>query len=115
MGYYTGFDITMEPEQTEEMFNKILNDLIELSDYPKDSWDWRPPTPPMSHICIYASWYDWDTNLIELSKRYPDIRFTVYGDGDSSDDRWKAWFQNGKSYQEHAEIIYPVYDESKMK
>ena len=54
----------------------------------------------------------WDTfeeDFIDLSKKYPDLVFCVFGDGDASDDKWEAWFHNGE-----AETCYMIIPNPKM-
>ncbi|OGM08869.1 hypothetical protein A2Z67_02570 [Candidatus Woesebacteria bacterium RBG_13_36_22] len=114
MSYYTGYNISFNPEPTIEEFNQILKDLTELSGYSEGTFDSRPPTPPASFISLYTSWYDYEENMIAVSKKHPNILMEVNGAGENNDDLWTAWFKNGKYYRTDAEIIYPVYDESKM-
>ena len=39
-----------------------------------------------------AKWYDWESDMSLLSKRFPDVLFCLHGDGEDSDDKWDAYF-----------------------
>lgn len=44
-----------------------------------------------------ANWYDWDSDMRELSKEFPDILFMLHCDGMSLDDTWDAGFCDERS------------------
>lgn len=60
-------------------------------------------------------WYDWKSNMTEVSKRIPGVLFVLSGKGAESEDLWKAYFKNGKSFVATAKITYEDYDESKLR
>lgn len=62
-----------------------------------------------------CKWYNSTQELEEFSKKHPEALFQMDGIGEEDDDIWSLWCRNGKSYQEKAVIIYPVYDETKLK
>ena len=65
----------------------------------------------------YAKWYDWEGDMIDISKMFPGVLFTLYGNGDDMEDYWIAYAKDGKSYSERAEfrVIYPEFDPSKLR
>lgn len=52
-------------------------------------------------------WYENEEDMLEISALYPDIGFTLYGEGENSDDKWVKYFREGKSYYAEAVITYP--------
>lgn len=55
-------------------------------------------------------WYDWQKDCEELSKDYPNLLFSLEGEGEDNDDIWKAWFRNGKSVVVRAKIVFEEPD-----
>lgn len=51
-----------------------------------------------------ANWYDWDSDMRELSKEFQDILFTLHCDGMSLDDTWDAGFCDERSDVQYAYI-----------
>lgn len=50
--------------------------------------------------------------MIEISKKFPTIHFTLEGHGESWDDIWRAYFFNGKGEEVQARIEFkpPFWD-----
>lgn len=51
-------------------------------------------------------WYEYDSDMIELSKRFPDLLFELYGDGEDSDDFWKSYYRDGNAQFSKGRIVY---------
>ena len=62
--------------------------------------------------CI--KWYTYDEDLCHLSSCEPDYVFVVEGDGEESDDTWRAVFHNGKSIQVTQQSYFPAINLSKI-
>ena len=60
-------------------------------------------------------WHDHDGDMILFSEKYPNLLFTVYGEGETSDDMWCTYYQNGKSQEVRAKITYEPFDPAKLK
>jgi hypothetical protein len=101
MGYQTDFEVTFDADKATTQ--QVFVDLTIISGYVFDNF-----------YLYNAKWYEHDRDMRELSKKYPDILFTVYGRGEESDDMWYAYYQNGKSQHCPAEIVFPEYDPEKM-
>lgn len=43
-----------------------------------------------------AKWYDWEEDMLLLSKRFPEIMFTLGGIGEEFGDIWEAYFYDGR-------------------
>lgn len=102
MGYYTNFCFTLE-EGPKEQYEKMLKDIDGIIGNDETS----------SLESVNAKWYDYDKDIKQLSERYPDIAFRVYGDGEESDDLWQEYWRAGKCFRE--QVQFATYDEIKDK
>lgn len=110
MGYYTHYtlEILKDPNNQEEKFYKEFEKLAgEIAlDFKKD-------------LCVKAKWYNWEDDMITLSKKFPKMLFILNGDGEERLNMWVAHFCNGKcNYREmspHWEEFNPeeFYNSSK--
>ena len=56
-------------------------------------------------------WYDHEADMEKLSALYPDLYFTLEGDGEEFDDFWRKLFHNGQCLGcVDGEICYPDFD-----
>jgi hypothetical protein len=99
MGYRTWYKLNIKPEPSQELLNELLDDLT--IDEIVDGFE--------------SKWYTYDSDMIELSVKYPDYVFTLSGEGDSSDDIWRAFYKSGKSYHWRLDYNIPEFDESKLE
>lgn len=60
-------------------------------------------------------WYDHDDEMKQISKKYPDLVFTLVGVGEESGDMWCKYYQAGKCQHEPARIEYGKFDPAKLK
>lgn len=89
MGYYTLYSITLE-EGPEEQYAEMLKDIDAIM----GSCDMS------RNESIFAKWYDYNRDMEELSRKYPDITVRLNGDGEDSDDLWQTFWHNGRSFTE---------------
>ena len=61
-----------------------------------------------------AKWYQWDQDMAKLSLAYPDVIFELLGDGEETDDVWKALIYRGKIEQVTQETFFPAMNMSKL-
>jgi hypothetical protein len=104
MGYCTTFTIFIEDgEPTQDDLRRITEklDTYDCFDFWGDEW-----------LGSDIKWYDYLDNMCELSKKFPQFRFYVHGDGDESDDLWEDHWQNGMYQHCYAEI--PPFDPKQM-
>ena len=62
-----------------------------------------------------GKWYEHEAELINHSKRYPHILFTLAGDGQEQGDTWKKYFLNGCVQVERATVTIAPFDPAKLK
>jgi len=67
---------------------------------------------PFSQSC---SWHSWEEDMRKFSKKYPEVLFTLYAEGEGQEDIWVAYFRNGLMHDGMAEIRLPDFDETKLK
>ena len=97
MGYYTYFKLHTDGESPDP--DKLANDFLSITGYSIDALEGDT-----------IKWYDYDTNMLDLSKLYPSTIFHLWGDGEDSDDNWHAVYCNGEYRKVEAEITYPKID-----
>ena len=97
MGYYTDFSLSVLNDREcdltiliNEINSKHKYDLIYEDGYAR---------------CV--KWYDWEEDLMELSKKYPDMLIEITGDGEDSGDFWEARFKGGT--EEYHDMRMPPF------
>lgn len=93
MGYLTTFSFNLI-NGPEEQYDKLLKDIEEITGI-KDVSEYES---------LDAKWYDADKDLKQLSKKYPDITFSVWGDGEDSEDVWQQFWHAGEVFSEGLEF-----------
>ena len=121
MGYYTYYSLTghsndrdVAERVRDALFGRGLigyvfeDDPIFFAEYKTDEeiFYFSP--------CDAAKWYDCEEDMLLLSRQFPDVRFTVSGEGEENRDIWEEHFLNGKCQYCPAEIVIPEYDPAKL-
>ena len=102
MGYYTTFSLALE-EGPREQYQRMLEDIDAImGDNGMSSFE-----------SINVKWYSYDTDIRELSLRYPDITFRVNGDGEDPYDLWQEFWRAGNRFRE--QVHFARYEEIKDK
>ena len=55
-------------------------------------------------------WYSCEEDMIQLSKLFPEIVFTIEGWGEDREDIWREYFFNGKCQYAPAQIKFAPFD-----
>lgn len=100
-------------------------DLVQLNLFEAKKIEWSPEieeaykTHPGHDYAVnengdtidQVKWYDHGSDLIEHSKKYPNLVFQLYGEGEESGDIWCDYYHNGKCTH-HAAMkwIPPEFD-----
>lgn len=105
MGYHSNFTIETRTSCSAETMRRVcqrINETIGMSitpfsyfelddnirDEEEDYWEveaWE------------MKWYDWEEDMYNISKEFPDIEFGVEKIGEDRDDWYYGLFKNGKS------------------
>lgn len=102
MGYYTDFNLTNDSFIDGE---GIAEALSEISGYP-----WT------SRLEMYGvKWRNHEKDMRALSKKFPDVLFTLEGEGEESGDIWKQYHKNGLCQHAKAEIVFSPFDAAELK
>lgn len=102
MGYLTTYDLTVyTPEDDgrlqeycgDENFKSIVASILDFT--------------PFYDCC---KWYDHESDMKIISKKFPNHVFKLHGEGEESGDIWDKWFMNGKMQICIAKIIIPDFN-----
>lgn len=110
MGYYTDYDLNISPHGRDVIPEDEIAELereIALIDV------FESGNATDGYYCN-AKWYDHDDDMMRLSGRFPDILFSLHGDGENQEDMWETYYLNGRMQYCGAEITYPPFDESRL-
>lgn len=111
MGYSTRYSLEVDPKFNEEFENFCESSDLECKPYEKPNF-WSALINGEMDAC---KWYDHEQHMVELSKKFPEILFTLTGVGEEGGDLWKKYFKGGKMQVALAKIVYDEFDESKLK
>ena len=62
-----------------------------------------------------CKWYSHKNDMLILSNKFRDVLFELSGEGEESGDVWKEYYKNGLMQRCEAALVYPEFNESKMK
>ena len=61
-----------------------------------------------------CKWYEHTKDMIKLSKLFPDILFTLHGEGEEAGDMWYKYYLNGKVQIAEAKTTFDEFDPEKL-
>lgn len=105
MGMQTDYNLKLSKSHSK--FNE--DELGILTDY-EGWWEYNGN----NSYRMTGKWYDHDVHMIEISKKYPSIVFTLSCLGEEG-DKWVIYYKKGKS--QRADIVETIeeYDPRKLK
>ena len=106
MGYYTRY--SLQVSQLTDELDKFLEN--HEHDYGENFY-----SDLMTGNVDTIKWYDHDKDMIALSLKFPDIVFTLKGEGEESGDIWLKYYKNGKMQEARAMITFEKFDPSKLR
>ena len=113
MGYYTSHSLEVLDRELKSVPNlvrdPVIDDLRNTCEGAKYSID-GAGDPNDS-----TKWYEHAWDMCQFSKRHPDLIFMLWGNGEESGDTWRAYYSNGREHHCQGEIVYPVFDWSKLE
>jgi len=112
VGYYTSYNLEIEPKGS-----KKLNGVIAWLEKNSET------TTGYNLMSFYKNdgsadsckWYGHEEDMKELSTRFPDFLFTLSGEGEESGDIWTKYFLGGKMQVAKAVIVVPEFDPKLLK
>lgn len=105
MNYVTRYDLRVsydagvDPETTAEVIVEYLGSNPTLNGV-----GLIPDTLPYELAHCVGHWYDYETDIKLLARRFPGCTFTLHGKGEEADDEWETEFK-GNSLRYHAVTI----------
>ena len=129
MGYYTYFtlgihknkhdvncpDVNVDFEIERKIAVELAKIIYEIGDNPREQ-NVKYLAAVEEHG-IYEvlndsmKWYEHEGDMCKLSAMFPDLYFTLEGDGEEFDDFWRKLFYNGQCIGRiDGEIYYPDFD-----
>ena len=61
-----------------------------------------------------GSWREYDAGMKTVSSKFPNVLFTLTGEGEEGGDLWRSYFLDGKMQEVQAEITYAPFDKEKL-
>lgn len=101
MGYYTDYEIEVDNYRQEDEINALLH---EQTGYALE----------IGRTYYGIKWYDCEADMKIVSKAFPNVLFTVHGDGGDGGDLWRMYVRDGKVQRTCAELRYEEFDERKL-
>lgn len=94
MGYYTRHRLEISPE------TPAVWEEIQKHDYMSHALG------PDGNSGERCKWYEHEEQMAELSKKFPEVLFTLHGEGEDAMDLWIHYFKNGKIQRRKAKITF---------
>ncbi len=112
MGYYTTYDLTLrDPKDMTVIEDSHIIEKVVAMLKEKDIIGYALS----EDLSCYdsAKWYDYEQDMLGISREVPDVLFCLWGCGEDAGDLWTQYFLNGKSQYCRAEI--PPFDPAKLE
>lgn len=129
MGYYTYYTLGVHKKKHNVNYPEVTVDFeiekkvaVELAKIIYEIDD-KPNEQDIKYLAeveergIYTvlndslKWYEHEDDMCKLSAMFPDLYFTLEGDGEEFDDFWRKLFHNGQCIGSvDGEIYYPEFD-----
>ncbi len=78
-----------------------LQSIADLMRYESPSEEWK--------------WGSWKVDMHTISRLFPQVLFTIDGEGEEAGDLWRAYVHNGMMQFEKAVITYGEFDTTKLQ
>jgi hypothetical protein len=117
MSYTTYYHLSWESKATPPADKKLLDVCIAEymerpgeEDFHSNIW-WALETDGTARD--WCKWYNHTDEMLAMSKAFPDVLFTLSGEGEENGDLWKKYYLNGQYQEDKAEIVYKGLDTTK--
>jgi hypothetical protein len=102
MGYYTKYELEHEPKSLGHS-PSIEKEMETLGSGEYDPFE------------DTVKWYEHEEDMKKLSLQFPDVLFTLSGEGEEAGDVWKKYFKNGKVQVAKAVLTIDAFDPKKLR
>ena len=112
MGYYTYYSLQHDCTDAEK-FERIVAEMekMKLFDY---CGLYADVDMKLFYSNDIAKWYDWEEDMRKVSAAFPEVHFTLHGEGEDNGDLWDAHFLGGKMQYCPAKIVYDEFDPEQL-
>lgn len=62
-----------------------------------------------------VKWSGCDGDMLEVSREFPQVLFSIHGEGDNNGDIWESHYLGGKTYTQPAIITIPPFNPALLK
>ena len=97
MGYITTFELTVP---NAEVYAETVKSLT--------GYEWYAESSDV--LMMQGKWYDWESNMRNLSRYHPLVLFELNGQGEDLGDLWRAYFKGG--CMQRIEPTFAAFDPS---
>lgn len=117
MGYYTAYNLEVENYdkatgvRSADVAPDVLKEIV--AELEKRDVIGYALTEDL-YCADHVKWYDHDSDMIEVSKLFPDVLFCLHGEGELNADLWDAYYLDGKMQDCQATVVYPPFDPAKL-
>lgn len=106
MGYYSNFRLKVNHPDAEDIIADLRDNNEDAHKALQDNGDTQEPT----------KWYEWIRDIKKFSKKYPDVLFEMFREGESGgDDQCIYYIQNDRMQECWVELKFPDFDPDKME
>lgn len=121
MGYQTNYKLTWAGDvaKTKPCSHCDGTGKIAVEDIVQEFVDTEPflysnTQPIADSLEDSCKWYDHEEDMRRLSLKFPDVVFTLNGEGEEAGDVWVKYFRNGKMQVDKIEIKLAAFDPKKL-
>jgi len=110
MGYYTWYSLSVKNEN-EFPIEKQREASLQLAEKLKVRKNYeeyiKTSVYPFSWVSDDSmKWYEYNEDMLELSKNFPEAIFVLYGEGEEREDIWRAFYKDGAGVFQRAHFYY---------
>ena len=112
MGYYTYYSLKHDCTDREK-YERIVNEMESMELFACCGFEAYKDTMSFSSYDT-AKWYDWEEDMRKVSAAFPEVHFTLHGEGEENGDLWYAHFLGGMMQYCPAKIVYDEFDPGQL-
>lgn len=106
MGYYTRFTFSLPQEFNNQIDTSCITGAI-VQDFRESCWVARCAFNEKGNPLESCKWYEYPEDLIQFSKKHPNLVMMLHGDGEDDGDAWNFYAKDGHGKMCRGQIVYP--------